>query len=111
MERPPTLDRSQGRRCQPLRKYTSASVPDGDLARLRFLAARQAHRENAVPEFRLHAARVDRVGQSERARTGAGHALAPMELRLLQAVVRPALSADRQRVVLDRQIDVFTLEA
>src|SRR5918993_5412486 len=80
-----------------------------NLTWLGFFAHRQLHRQHAVLVLGADAAAVDRRRQRERPHEAAIGALDAVEVLLLDLVIQLALAANRERVVLDGDVDVFTL--
>src|SRR5439155_22061489 len=95
-------------RVPPSTKLTSSLRLHRDLTRLRLLAQRQLDRQHAVAILRFHVRAVDRIGQRERTDKDAVDTFAAVITILADTVVLAVLATNRERVVLDGEVDVFT---
>src|SRR3954470_11673337 len=88
-----------------------ALAGDGDLARLALLGLRDPDLEHAAVEPGGHRLGVDPLRQRQRAREGAERALHAVEALVAVLVLGLALAGDRERAVLELDVDVLLTHA
>jgi hypothetical protein len=82
-----------------------------DLARLRALAHRDRHRQDAVLVGRGDPLRVDALAQAQLAQERPASTLLGQPLRALRAAAQGALGADRQQLPVDVDVDGAGVDA